>query len=184
MPLLVNVQLGGTAQVVPTWPSPPPQPIRPISQTVPVHWPITQVGSAGQVLTVPLEQTTQWTVTLESIVCSQDWPPQKEIVMQDIIAMPVVPARTPQEMCVWQGTTVRQGQEPPHLVLQEPCLILSGIPTPVTVCSVHQVIKREKERKKELNRERKKKGNKEWIGIEKGKETLWLRIKKKRRKDS
>lgn len=153
MPPLVIVQQGGTAQVVPTWHSPPPQPIRPISQTAPAHLPITQVGSAGQAPTVPVEQTTQWTVTLESTVCNQDWPPQREIVTQDIIAMPAVPAPTPQEMCVRQGTTVRQGQEPLHLVPQEPCLILSGIPTPVTACSVHQVRERRKEKR---NRERKK----------------------------
>lgn len=166
MPPLVTVQLGGTAQVVPTWHSPPPQPIRPISQTAPVHWPITQVGSAGQVPTVPVEQTTQWTVTLESTVCSQDWLPQKETATQDIIAMPAVPAPTPQEMCVRQGTTVRQDQEPLHPVLQEPCLILLGIPTPVTACSVHQVRQRRKEKR---NKQRKKKGNKDWIGNRKKK---------------
>lgn len=166
MPPLVIVQLGGTAQVVPTWPSPPPQPIRPISQTAPVHWPITQVGSAGQAPTVPVEQTTQWTVTLESTVCNQDSPPQREIVTQDIIAMPAVPAPTPQEMCVRQGTTVRQGQVLLHLVRPELCPILLGIPTPVTACNVHQVRERRKEKR---NRERKKKGNKEWIGKRKKK---------------
>lgn len=164
MPPLVIVQQGGTAQVVPTWPSPPPQPIRPISQTAPAHWPITQVGSAGQAPTVPVEQTTQWTVTLESTVCNQDSLPQREIAMQDIIAMPAVPAPTPQEMCVRQGTTVRQGQELLHLVPREPCLILWETPTPVTACSVHQVIERRKEKR---NRERKKKGNKEWKGKKK-----------------
>lgn len=164
MPPLVIVQQAGTAQVVPTWPSPPPQPIRPVSQTAPVHLPITQVGSAGQAPTVPVEQTTQWTVTLESTVCSQDWLPQREIVTQDIIAMPAVPVLTPQEMCVRQGTTVRQGQELLHPVLREPCLILWETPTPVTACSVHQVIERRKEKR---NRERKKKGNKEWKGKKK-----------------